>query len=1630
MQPAYKTIRVFAFALIALLIGVVGIGAYVNAQREIRADKQRTLVIAPNEFEADSQGAIRIVVQNFETNEPVPNAEIKIRLAGDGKQSTATGKTNTQGTASILLDIPPDAPKNQTLTIETDSNAGSDTLTQNVTVKRTYKVLVTSDKPLYQPGQTIHLRALALAAIDRKPAQKQKLEFEIQDPKGTRVFNKIVETSDYGIAASDFTLADRVNAGAYKIVATLNDSVTSEKSVMVKPYVLPKFKIAVETDKKFYVPGERVKGTVRADYFFGKAVDNARVKLAAATYDVTREEFISLDGKTNASGVYEFSFTLPNYFASRGLEQDRADFALEADVTDRAEHLEQSALTVPIARAPIVMDAVAESGDLVPGVENILYVLTFSPDGAPIEARVTANIAGKDYTAQTGKYGIGEIHFTPPTGRTDFVLHAQDLKGNRADKTIKVRAGAEQQILLRPERAVYRVGDTMRLDLWSRSSTGTVYLDLVRDSQTLSTRAVTTTNGRGQVDVDVTPELAGTVQIHAYHIGRDANITRDTRVVVVEPADELAVNINADREVYRPGEISRLTFDVKTKDGKGVASALGITAVDESVFALAEQDAGFAKLYFLLQNDLLQPRYELHAFDLPQVLNRTESGGVTNELVAAKNQSAQAAWADVPTTEIPLHTLPLDDKQREFLLAQAERFKGFNEATGALLVLVPLVFGGLVLAALHSRKILGDAMTRGALVLLSVCLAAPFAAALIGLLAYLFRSTILIQLAVIALLFGWGACYIALWVYALKQNDLRIQLALAMLTAYLVLLGIFAFTTRGNVTDVGTFAGIAVVFLAGIAAWVIFGVGLLQIKERTAGWSALLLGILLVPMVLLLGWLPNALPLARAMGSTVAALSPLSLLGCGAPATPMMAPAQPTARALPTAAPAQPTAAPAQPTAAPAGVAPNEANANAQAAPRTRSYFPETLYVNPQLITDENGHAALELPLADSITTWRLAALANSQSGALGTAQAGVRVFQDFFIDLDLPVALTQNDEIAIPVAVYNYLPHAQRVNLEITKQSWFDLRDDAAKSITVEANEIDVVYFRITAREFGAQQLKVTALGEQMSDAIQREVRVYPDGKQMETTSSNWLRADAARRIEIPQNAIPGATRVEVKVYPGVMSQLVEGLDKIFQMPNGCFEQTSSTTYPNVLALTYLKETAQVSPAVQIKAENYIGLGYQRLLTFENDGGGFSIFGEPPPSAMLSAKGLLEFNDMSRVYPIDTEVLERTRRWLLSHQRKDGTWTGEVGWDHPHNAPQDPTALTAIVAWALAETGGKNESGTTRAVEYLKRQVSGVKDAYTMALIANALVAYDVNDAATRDVLARLDAMQETQGDAVYWTSRGGTFSGAHGEYGDLETTALAAHALLRGRAYIDSAQAALTYLIQHKDPRGTWGTTQATILALRALVASAMQGGSDSAQGTVYVSFDKGSERALEFRASESNAVQVLTFDDVAPGTRELDFRVNGQGAFAYQISTSYYVPWEGIAEHDGNAQGMMIEVEYDRTTLAVNDHVRATANVRLDEGNARMAVVDLGVPPGFAVLTEELDAAVQAGKLSRYELTGRQIILYLENVRAGETVTLQYELQAKFPLRAQAPRSTTYDYYNPNLQGEAPPIQFVVE
>src|SRR5437879_9837434 len=102
--------------------------------------------------------------------------------------------------------------------------------------------------------------------------------------------------------------------------------------------------------------------------------------------------------------------------------------------------------------------------------------------------------------------------------------------------------------------------------------------------------------------------------------------------------------------------------------------------------------------------------------------------------------------------------------------------------------------------------------------------------------------------------------------------------------------------------------------------------------------------------------------------------------------------------------------------------------------------------------------------------------------------------------------------------------------------------------------------------------------------------------------------------------------------------------------------EQTSSSAYPNILVVDYVKKARVASPQLLMKSEQFLNVGYQKLLTFERPGGGFDWWGNGEPLVWLSAYGLQEFSDMAKVYPIDKGIIDRTQGFLMRKMDKDGT--------------------------------------------------------------------------------------------------------------------------------------------------------------------------------------------------------------------------------------------------------------------------------------------------------------------------------------------------------------------------------------
>jgi hypothetical protein len=130
------------------------------------------------------------------------------------------------------------------------------------------------------------------------------------------------------------------------------------------------------------------------------------------------------------------------------------------------------------------------------------------------------------------------------------------------------------------------------------------------------------------------------------------------------------------------------------------------------------------------------------------------------------------------------------------------------------------------------------------------------------------------------------------------------------------------------------------------------------------------------------------------------------------------------------------------------------------------------------------------------------------------------------------------------------------------------------------------------------------------------------------------------------------------------------------------------------------------------------------------------------------------------------------------------------------------------------------------------------------------------------------------------------------------------------------------------------------------------------------------------------------------------------------------------------------LSINVAYDRTRLAPDDIATATATITNNlPKSANMVMVDLGIPPGFDLLSEDLQTYVEktagrkSARLEKFSLTATQAILYFNSVAPGDTVTIHFRLRAKYPIRARTFRSRVYEYYDPDVSSLARPVQLEV-
>ncbi|MCJ7769466.1 MAG: hypothetical protein MUO92_03195 [Dehalococcoidales bacterium] len=506
-----------------------------------------------------------------------------------------------------------------------------------------------------------------------------------------------------------------------------------------------------------------------------------------------------------------------------------------------------------------------------------------------------------------------------------------------------------------------------------------------------------------------------------------------------------------------------------------------------------------------------------------------------------------------------------------------------------------------------------------------------------------------------------------------------------------------------------------------------------------------------------------------------------------------------------------------------------------------------------------------------------------------------------------------------------------------------------------------------------------------------------------------------------IPEFAIADSGRAYIALTSSFLTQTIEGLEGLIQMPFGCGEQNMIVFAPDVYITKYLQESGQLKPEIMAKAEKLMITGYQRELTYRRSDGSFSAFGQSDDegSLWLTAFVLKSFAEARELIFIDDTVLEEAANWLKSHQNSDGSFE-PIGFVHHQEmlgGLNGKDALTAYTAIAMIEAG--ETASSTKAILYLEGILNELNDPYTLAITAYALelAGSDRSDDAYRMLMELTiedeDGLHWGSGDVIVNEKIAPGYPMPHNQSAVIETTAYATLALVEhGDAF--NASRAAKWLVSQRNAYGGFGSTQDTVMALQALTQY-----STGTRADVDLTITIESSGATIEKSVTPENFDILQIIEV-PINDQVKITTEGKGEAIAQLVKRFNLP-----QADTGEEILKINVDYDTTEVEVNDLVTVYVELEFNPPQpmeAGMVVLDISVPTGFTPVMESIaDIAEREEKIKRYETAGRKVIFYIENMLPGDSLSFSFKVQAMFPVKAKGVTSLAYSYYQPDIRGE---------
>ena len=570
------------------------------------------MVVAPEVLRSGQTHNISVSL--FQGAEPAEGV-VQLELSDpDSGEVVARASLFVQGSRSVPLVVPPEAVGLYALRVSGGgTRGGSFEDSARVQVQAAPVILfLETDKPIYKPGQELRIRALRMST-DLKPIPGP-VTVEAQDAKGIKVYKREVEADEFGMASASLPLSTEPNLGVWKLTA-LSGGQYIELDVRVEEYVLPKYEIAVNLPQDWILVDDAVTGTVSAEYSFGKPV-RGEVEVTAYRYVGEWEEYAAFTKEIDGSTTFELP--APRYVAGSPSAGGQGNLQLNFTVREQGTgYVEQTSRLLTVADSPVNLQLIPASSWFSPGLPLSMLLVAETPGNEPVDADTSIRV---DYYGQDLEHidsetqraettgGRALVELSPPS---DAVAMTVTANTDRDHAQLALQASYSPSgnfiHLEQTGEPLLEVGGQATFRVHSTSEARNFYYEVLSRGRVVFSSMSRTP----QIAFALTPEMAPSARLVVYQILPNNEVAADYLPFDVTAGYPMQVSAGFSVEEARPGDSVDILVNTEGP------ARVGLTAVDRSVFILAENRVNLQQVFAELERLYAAPQVEAHLEFLP-----------------------------------------------------------------------------------------------------------------------------------------------------------------------------------------------------------------------------------------------------------------------------------------------------------------------------------------------------------------------------------------------------------------------------------------------------------------------------------------------------------------------------------------------------------------------------------------------------------------------------------------------------------------------------------------------------------------------------------------------------------------------------------------------------------------------------------------------------------------------------------------------------------------------------------------------------------------------------------------------------------------------------------------------------